>query len=544
MKKTLCLFCLFIVSAANAAAVQCLDSLLRVLDEELKHYPRYERNYEAEIDRLRQRYLQAEENSMEKYALGREMFSLYRRFEADSARAYLVRNIECANACQRPDLALRNRLDLTFFYACTGLFAEAYQLLQQFHRSEIPDSLLSLYYNTHCKLYQELERFGVDEELNRMYRRKLLAYSDSLRHVGHLPTEDSYWVNRFDNLFRADRADECLRLLDSVPRNERLHAQLAWLVGSEYENHRGDTLRAMCYYAQASVSDLRSCTRDHGALPLLSEYLLEHNDLEHAYRYIDFSWRQTSLFGSRLRYNSSVSVFSLVESTYKEVVKRRQDMLTMLIAGISVLLLLLFVLLRVLFRQLRKTSRAKDLLHDSNRHLEALSAQIQEVNRELEKSNERLQLTSSIKEKYLMHFIQLCSTYITDLDEYRRKIRIMLKRDAKAALQYAESPELFDSELNKLYSSFDQAFLQIFPGFVDAFNNMLKDEYRIKRKGTELLTTELRIFALIKLGVTDYEQMAKFLRCSVNTIYNYRAKIHSRLKVPREEFDSLLVANG
>ena len=143
-----------------------------------------------------------------------------------------------------------------------------------------------------------------------------------------------------------------------------------------------------------------------------------------------------------------------------------------------------------------------------------------------------------------MHFIQLCSTYITDLDEYRRKIRIMLKRDAKAALQYAESPELFDSELNKLYSSFDQAFLQIFPGFVDAFNNMLKDEYRIKRKGTELLTTELRIFALIKLGVTDYEQMAKFLRCSVNTIYNYRAKIHSRLKVPREEFDSLLVANG
>lgn len=181
-------------------------------------------------------------------------------------------------------------------------------------------------------------------------------------------------------------------------------------------------------------------------------------------------------------------------------------------------------------------------MSDSNNTLLTLNRKNKEINLRLKEINEKLSLSNDIKEKYLTHFMQLCSSYIHDMESYQRKLkRLIMKGDTQEALRFAEASSLFEKEIDSLYKSFDQAFLHIFPHFVEQFNELLQDGHKITLKKNELLSTELRIFALIKLGVTDFTQIAQFLRCSVNTIYNYRAKIKSHLCVSKEEFDERLL---
>lgn len=223
------------------------------------------------------------------------------------------------------------------------------------------------------------------------------------------------------------------------------------------------------------------------------------------------------------------------------LLKRQKTLMSFTIC-ISVLVILLLGASAFIYIQLRKNSKVKDKLKQSNQHLIQLNKEIKHINEQMQENNKELLLANTIKEKYLTHFIQLCSIYISDMDEHQRKIKkIILRGDSKEALRLAGSPELFEKELAHLYDSFDKAFLEIFPDFVTSFNALLHEDKQIVRKKNELLTTEIRIFALIKLGVTDYAEIAKFLRCSINTIYNYRTKIKASLKVSKEEFDAFIM---
>ena len=107
--------------------------------------------------------------------------------------------------------------------------------------------------------------------------------------------------------------------------------------------------------------------------------------------------------------------------------------------------------------------------------------------------------------------------------------------------QYSELknfPENLDVEKERaaLYKRFDQVFLKIFPNFVDEFNKLLKPEKQIQVKKGELLSPELRIYALIRLGINENEKIAHFLNYSVNTIYTYKTKIRGKSNVPSNEF--------
>lgn len=151
----------------------------------------------------------------------------------------------------------------------------------------------------------------------------------------------------------------------------------------------------------------------------------------------------------------------------------------------------------------------------------------------LECANEQLQLSNRIKEEYIGRFLNLCSTYIDRLSTCRRSaVRNGGRQEAWSADQLKET------ELKELYTNFDEAFLKIFPDFIEQFNALLLPEERIVPKAGELLNTELRIFALIRLGIYDSAAIAKFLNYSVNTIYNYRAKVKGKARCPREDFEA------
>lgn len=517
-----------------------LDSLLMVLDREIEAYPQLEQKKIESLDLLRREYNQIDENSVDKYLMGENLIQGYYYFSADSTRSYMNRNIKWAEAHHKDRWAIENKVRLGWYYACMGMYLESMSQLQEIDFSKIPDNYKEVYYEAKRKVFKEMGAETRDAQLKANYARQCLAYTDSLQMVERSATRDDYWYTRIDSLFEAGNRQMCLYHLNSYSSSERTYALIAYIIGSEYEK-AGEMEEAMCYYVRAATADLRSNTKDHGALPLVSAWLLDQGDIERAYRYIAFSWRQYNGFGSKLRYVSNLPLLNLAEEAYKKMILARQHTLMIYTICISVLVLFLLVSLVFIFLQLERISKVQNDLNNSNELLSQYNEEIQNVNERLQESNEKLQQANTIKEKYLAYFIQQCFVYINDMDEYRRRIKKAIMRgDTQEALELATSGNEFEQKLNDLYVTFDRTFLDIFPDFVASFNRMLQDDKQIVCKENELLTTEIRIYALIKLGVTDYKDIARFLRCSINTIYNYRAKINSRLKVSKEEFNAFM----
>jgi hypothetical protein len=160
------------------------------------------------------------------------------------------------------------------------------------------------------------------------------------------------------------------------------------------------------------------------------------------------------------------------------------------------------------------------------------------MNEQLSETNTDLSEANHIKEKYIGYFLGLCSTYIDKLDDYRKMVSKKLSGGQTAELgRLTRASDLKETELEELFSNFDKMFLHIYPDFVDEFNNLLMDDEKIIPKKGEL-NTELRIYALIRLGVEDSSMIAKFLGYSVNTIYNYRAKVKNKTKISRDNFET------
>ena len=222
------------------------------------------------------------------------------------------------------------------------------------------------------------------------------------------------------------------------------------------------------------------------------------------------------------------------------MIEKQNGRLQQYLLLITTLLVLLIVALGYIYRQMKKLADARNHLQQANEQLNGLNEELRQMNSCLSSTNIELSESNQIKE-YIARFIKLCSTYINRLDAYRRMVNKKVSAGQIAELlKITRSQDALDEELEELYANFDTAFLHLFPDFVKKFNDLLQDNERIVLKKDELLNTELRIFALIRLGIEDSSQIAEFLRYSVNTIYNYRAKVKNKTRGSREDFEDLV----
>jgi deoxyribodipyrimidine photolyase len=213
------------------------------------------------------------------------------------------------------------------------------------------------------------------------------------------------------------------------------------------------------------------------------------------------------------------------------------------------LLLLLVFTLFIIYRQIKRLSIAKKTLQHANANLNHLNAELNKLNDELHTVNEVLHSTNNelsesnkIKEVYIGRFIELCSIYINKIDDFRKKVHTKIKEgNINEAKLITQSQDIMDVEFEELYSNFDNAFLQLFPDFVEKVNELLneKDKFIIKKE--ELLNPELRIIALMRLGINDGSKISQFLRYSLTTVYNYRTKTKNRTFLQKEEFDNKIL---
>jgi len=540
MKKLLPLLCFFIAVEVSVGQSP-LDSVLTQLDKAIINYEIYSDLREKRISDLKENLVRNRHDVVYSYDLNMTLFSEYRTYVCDSAIHHLNNCIKIAQDLEDRNREYESKLKLAYLMASSGMYLESVEMLSEVKRSDLPEHLIVDYYNTNAHIYGELAHYTQNKEVAIRYRRNANNYRDSLMRILpedcelRLQFQESHYL--YTNKFEEARKLNDIRLKNTHPGTSE-YALAAWCRSLIYQREK-DIENEKYYLALSALSDIQSATRDHASLWTLAQLMYHReNDISRAYNYIRFSWGETVFYNARLRSLQSAVILSLIDKTYQATIERQKSKLQSYLILISALSALLIIALVYIYLQMRRLSIVRKNLQMANSQLKELNNELQAINTTLKLTNIELSESNQIKEVYIVRFMKLCSTYIDKLDEFRRLVNRRIDSGKIAELQlYTRSQDILDDASQELYVNFDAAFLRIFPYFVDKVNDLLHPGDGFILKEEEMLNTELRILALIRLGIQDSSQIADFLHYSVTTIYNYRTKMRNRA-ISRDDFEN------
>lgn len=545
MKKN-CLLCfLLFFSCYSAFAGESLDSLLNVLDKTIKEADTYVQIKENKLHELKKEARKTPPVSVERYHLNNDIYLEYKAYSSDSALHYLNENMLLARQLNDKERELKIQLELSYLLSSIGMYMEAADILNSIDRQTLPSSLLGYYYTCYEHVYFEA---GAAQPRYKMFASRYAklshAYRDSMQ-VTLDPSSATYLWLRETQLREAGKYDEALEFSDRRLAEASFGTPQYALVA--YQRFRlfesmGKKDEHLYYLVLSAISDVRSAIKEQSSLIVLAQELNRKGDLKRAYDYINFSWEISQFYKTRLRSWMNITPLSMINGNYQDIIKQQNRELLIYIACVALLALLLVIALIYIYRQMKALSIAKKGLQEVNERLFSLNEELEEVNRHLRSTNLELSESNLIKEAYIARFFKLCSVYVDRLQAYRKLVNKKLQRGQVAELLKMThlSNDIVTVEVQELYANFDSAFLHLFPNFVESLNALLLPDEQIVLKPDELLNTELRIFALIRLGIKDSSQIAELLHYSVNTIYNYRSRVKTKARVSRDDFEDLV----
>lgn len=545
MKKN-CLLCfLLFFSCHSALAGESLDSLLNVLDKTIKEADTYVQIKENKLHELKKEARKTPPFSVERYHLNNDIYLEYKAYSSDSALHYLNENMLLARQLNDKERELKIQLELSYLLSSIGMYMEAADILNSIDRQTLPSSLLGHYYTCYEHLYSEA---GAAQPRYKMFASRYAklshAYRDSMQ-VTLDPSSATYLWLRETQLREAGKYDEALEFSDRRLAESSFGTPQYALVA--YQRFRlfesmGKKDEHLYYLVLSAISDVRSAIKEQSSLMVLAQELNSKGDLKRAYDYINFSWEISQFYKTRLRSWMNITPLSMINGNYQDIIKQQNRELLIYITCVALLALLLVIALIYIYRQMKALSIAKKGLQEVNERLFSLNEELEEVNRHLRSTNLELSESNLIKEAYIARFFKLCSVYVDRLQAYRKLVNKKLQRGQVAELLKMThlSNDIVTVEVQELYANFDSAFLHLFPNFVESLNALLLPDEQIVLKPDELLNTELRIFALIRLGIKDSSQIAELLHYSVNTIYNYRSRVKTKARVSRDDFEDLV----
>lgn len=545
MKKN-CLLCfLLFFSCHSAFAGESLDSLLNVLDKTIKEADTYVQIKENKLHELKKKARKTSPFSVERYNLNNDIYLEYKAYSSDSALHYLNENMLLARQLNDKERELKIQLELSYLLSSIGMYMEAADILNLIDRQTLPSSLLGYYYTCYEHVYFEA---GAAQPRYKMFASRYVklshAYRDSMQ-VTLDPSSATYLWLRETQLREAGKYDEALEFSDRRLAEASFGTPQYALVA--YQRFRlfesmGKKDEHLYYLVLSAISDVRSAIKEQSSLMVLAQELNSKGDLKRAYDYINFSWEISQFYKTRLRSWMNITPLSMINGNYQDIIKQQNRELLIYITCVALLALLLVIALIYIYRQMKALSIAKKGLQEVNERLFSLNEELEEVNCHLRSTNLELSESNLIKEAYIARFFKLCSVYVDRLQAYRKLVNKKLQRGQVAELLKMThlSNDIVTVEVQELYANFDSAFLHLFPNFVESLNALLLPEEQIVLKPDELLNTELRIFALIRLGIKDSSQIAELLHYSVNTIYNYRSRVKTKARVSRDDFEDLV----
>ncbi len=547
----LTLFCVLNVSAESLN----LDSLYKCLDETIAQSDKYVNQREDRINTLRTQLMQTSAER-EKYTLSFLLYQEYQSFRNDSAIYFLSECITSSEKMNKQITANDCRALMAYQCSTSGMYMESFDILAKVDTMMLDKRGKSDYYLASCHLYRELAFYTKVPKLKEYYSERYVLYRKLLN--SNLDSTCGYYY-MIKQLAFSERGDNRNALLISdtwlskVKKGSHDYAIAAYYRSILYGHEHSDIRNMQMYWlAESAMSDISNAIMDQGSLWMLAGMLNEDGQLQRSYSYIRFSWDCANRFSTRVRSWQITPLLSTIDKNFQDQSARTNRQLLMLVTGISIISILFLILLFYVDRQRKRLSETQRKLKGANAKLSTLNTQLIHVNDNLDSTNIRLSATNGqlsdavsklnesnrVKEEYIGRFMRLCSSYIDKMDSYRKKVNKQVRnREFDEIIKSTASQEIKEKDLNELYYNFDSAFLQLFPNFVNDFNSLLRPEERISLTAQDVLSTDIRIFALIRLGIDDSSKIAEFLHYSVNTIYNYRAKIKNGAISDRENFE-------
>ena len=523
------------------------ESLYKRLDTVIDNSQNNVARRESRILKIRSK-LKRTNDIMIRYHLYFSLFDEYQSYKNDSAIAQLRNCMRIAKEIRKPSLVNDCLCVMALQSSKAGMYTESLTLLKNVKRQELDNKGLCDYYIAYNHTYGELGSYSDLAEVKQTFFDLSKQYRDSLDNViNHnsdiylMKKENDLINNKNDYKAALKINDQRMASVKEGSHNYAIVSYFRYLIYMKMNNMD----MAKYWLIQSAISDIENAIMDQASLWTLADMLSKEGDSERSYKYITYSWYAAQTFGTKVRNWQISPILNAIDTNYQKEIKTRNRELMLSITVVSIMAFMLFLLLVYVNKQKKRLTIARNELKKTNGKLANLNSQLSKINEELDLSNQnlhdsntKLNESNRVKEAYIGRFIGLCSLYIDKLDSYRKQVNRMMKnKQLDELFNMTKSSELKEKEVDELYANFDSVFLHLFPDFVKDFNSLLREEERIQLVEKDKLTTPLRIFALIRLGIDDSSKIAEFLHYSVNTIYNYRAKIKNGAAGDRNNFE-------
>lgn len=509
------------------------EKLLRILDDKIKNKKYYEIKKKNHIQKLKKEALLYKNNDSITYHLNNLIVEEYLGYQCDSAYIYSDKNKEIAIRNNNEIWLYKNLLQRSVLLSTTGLFVESKEILDHINPEALPSTLRFSYNSAYECLYSNLSDYsGGDSPYNKIYKNKLADYYNSA-YKALKPGDPFYYLflshkNRVENNW-SQAEQNVNKFLKTTHPGTRLHA-IGSFCKAVIDAKLGNIDSQESCLIYSAISDIESSTKENRSMQDLASILYQKGETDRAYKYIQSSLEDANFYNARFRNIQISKVQPIIEETYLQTINTQNKQLRWSIFLISILFAGLGITMYFIYKQLKMIAKSRNELSKTNSVLKSLNNKLDEANH--------------IKEEYIAFFIRQNSNYLEKFERYKKLISIRLSTgqlDKLSAMVNDKKNEEMD--LNELYHNFDQAFLRIYPNFVEEVNNLLRKEEKYNLKfGT--LNTELRIFALIRLGINDTNQISEFLRYSLRTIYNYRSKVKAKSVIENDEFEAKIMQIG
>jgi len=528
--------------ANNRETRQLLDSL----DHTLSLRDIYSQKREARISTLSQLAHKNFLTDKQRFDINEQLASEYKSYICDSALHYLSLNLDIAEKEKDVVKIDRTKMQLAHILSMSGMYQESMELLNSISRSRLSPEQIKDYYNQKYILFGELAQYTRYEKARTLYEKSSWLYRDSLLKV--LDSNNDIYLQIKEGRMRSNkRYAEALKINDRrlaiVSTNSSQYAVVTFFRALNYQA-MGNREAYKQSLILSAMADIRGSIKDNTSLRLLANRLYHEGDIDRASRYIRYSMEDAKFFNAKLRSVQLSTTLPIITEAYQKKIDLHITRLSQMIFLISLLLLVLVAIVFYVFKQKRRLEESRNTLQVANEQLRRLTTDLDQMNQQLQKVNQEVIEANYIKENYIARFLSMSSSYLGRIEGLSMAIK-KRSRDvnSKILADLSKSGTMTENELNEFYENFDNSFLNIYPTFIEEFNKLLTDEGQIvleEHGEKKVLNTELRVFALIRLGFQDSATIAKMLRYSVNTIYNVKAQVKNRAKVSRQDFESLV----
>jgi len=533
LRKHFIFFIPFLLLAGEACAQTDRGLQLQALNTAIQQADQYDARKQGRIDSIKRLLSSARPDDLSgQFGLYKSLYEEYRLFQFDSSYHYARKLREAALQMNDPARLAYARIKLGFSLLSSGMYKETLDSLSQVNVQQLPDSGKAEYYALLGRYYYDLGDFDNDKYHTPVYNVLGGRYIDSALALLPASTYEAAYYRGLKEL-KANNKAGALRILTTIlARPELTPHQVAVTTStlSDLYIRNGQTDSAIQLLTTAAIADIQASTKETSAAFNLASLLYKEGDVKHASLCINRAIADASFYGARQRKVQVSAILPLIEAQKLSMVESEKRKLLFYATTVTLLLLLIIGLGLIILRQVKKLQIAQKTITQA--HIKEL-----EINRQLAETNARLEDANKIKEKYIGYFFNFNAAFYDKMEKFKKSLEQKLADRKLDEIKSLITKINLRKEKEELVQHFDHAFLKLFPNFVTVFNSMFREEDQQVLEENELLNTDLRIFALIRMGIHDNEKIAHILQYSVNTITTYKTKIKNRSIVPNEEFE-------